>query len=444
MDTVDIKKNESVYTDFELMDSFKVVIYSLLGIFIFFIPIKINGYTNNIIYHLYFFIKSEYIQLIKIYITIMVIVGAVLPIVKQKDKSYDIFLKIKQGLRLISILFIFLIFSKTEYRGYTNDSVLFMQEIVLQSSVLILISSMFMPLLTEYGLIEVIEAYCHKYTKRTFKISGKAILNIMVYLFVDVFSGLFMTNLLYRKGRLRQNEACIIASCFSFMSIINCLYISNELKLTSKIITITMACILSLIVNYFVCRMYPLKNKKKSYICKTSYKESNFKKDKFKNAIRKYMISKENINITTYILESFRESFNIIMTILPNLVIIIFIGEFLIINTGIIDTVSHVLYPFIELLKLPNKEKLSEFICIGIFNPNRYIEFINNKIDDISVLIIFMIAIVQTISIPGNMLYIDNTCIPLKTIELLVIAIEKVLITLIIITLIYHLIIGYI
>ncbi|WP_373598133.1 hypothetical protein [Paraclostridium bifermentans] len=444
MDVVDIKKNESVYKDFELMDSFKVVIYSLLGIFIFFIPIKINGYTNNIIYHLYFFIKEEYIQLLKIYITIMVITGVILPIVKQKDKYCDVFLKIKKGTRLISILFIFIIFSKTEYRGYTNDSVLFMQEIVLQSSVLILISSIFMPLLTEYGLLEVVEAYCHKYTKKTFKISGKGVLNIMVYLFVDVFSGLFMTNLLYKKGKLRQNEACIIASCFSFMSIINCLYISDELKLTSKIITVVMAGILSLIVNYFVCRMYPLKNKKKSYMCKTSYKESNFKKDKFKNAIRKYMASKEKKKITTYILENFRESFNIIMTILPNLVIIIFVGEFLINNTGLIDTISHILYPFIELLKLPNKEQLSEFICICMFNSNRYIEFINNNIADISILIIFIISIVQTISITTNMLYIDNICIPLKKRELLVIAIEKVLITLIIISLIYYLLIGYI
>ncbi len=132
------------------------------------------------------------------------------------------------------------------------------------------------------------------------------------------------------------------------------------------------------------------------------------------------------------------------MTILPNLVIIIFVGEFLINNTGLIDTISHILYPFIELLKLPNKEQLSEFICIGMFNSNRYIEFINNNIADISILIIFIISIVQTISITTNMLYIDNICIPLKKRELLVIAIEKVLITLIIISLIYYLLIGYI
>ena len=36
---------KEAYEDFELMDAFRIVGYSLLGFFIFFIPIKINGYT---------------------------------------------------------------------------------------------------------------------------------------------------------------------------------------------------------------------------------------------------------------------------------------------------------------------------------------------------------------------------------------------------------------
>lgn len=140
--------------------------------------------------------------------------------------------------------------------------------------------------------------------------------------------------------------------------------------------------------------------------------------------------------------ENFKESFNIIMTILPNLVIIIFVGEFLINNTGLIDTIGEITYPIIEIFNLPSKVQINEALCLGMFNGGRYIELINNDIKDISGLIIFIISIVQTISISTNMVYVDSTNIPIKKMELLVIGIEKILISLTIIYLFYYLIIG--
>ncbi|MCU9812886.1 hypothetical protein [Paraclostridium sp. AKS81] len=140
--------------------------------------------------------------------------------------------------------------------------------------------------------------------------------------------------------------------------------------------------------------------------------------------------------------ENFKESFNIIMTILPNLVIIIFVGEFLINNTGLIDTIGEITYPIIEMFNLPSKVQINEALCLGMFNGGRYIELINNDIKDISGLIIFIISIVQTISISTNMVYVDSTDIPIKKMELLVIGIEKILISLTIIYLFYYLIIG--
>ncbi|MCG4682716.1 hypothetical protein, partial [Faecalibacillus intestinalis] len=71
-------------------------------------------------------------------------------------------------------------------------------------------------------------------------------------------------------------------------------------------------------------------------------------------------------------------------TILPNLVIIIFVGEFLINNTGLIDTIGEITYPIIEMFNLPSKVQINEALCLGMFNGGRYIELINNDIKDIS------------------------------------------------------------
>ena len=40
MEGTGIKSKENLYKDFELMDSFRIVIYSIVGIFIFFIPLQ--------------------------------------------------------------------------------------------------------------------------------------------------------------------------------------------------------------------------------------------------------------------------------------------------------------------------------------------------------------------------------------------------------------------
>ncbi|RDC49691.1 hypothetical protein DVA85_22510, partial [Acinetobacter sp. RIT592] len=121
---------------------------------------------------------------------------------------------------------------------------------------------------------------------------------------------------------------------------------------------------------------------------------------------------------------------------------IIFVGEFLINNTGLIDTIGEITYPIIEMFNLPSKVQINKALCLGMFNGGRYIELINNDIKDISGLIIFIISIVQTISISTNMVYVDSTDIPIKKMELLVIGIEKILISLTIIYLFYYLIIG--
>ena len=56
----------------------------------------------------------------------------------------------------------------------------------------------------------------------------------------------------------------------------------------------------------------------------------------------------------------------------------------------------------------------------------------------------FIVLIGQTVSITTNVLYISSTDIPLKITELIIIGLEKVFITLIVISLIYYLFIGYI
>ncbi len=443
MEGAELKEQKETYSDFELMDAFRIVVYSSLGFFIFFVPVKINGYTNTILYQLYYYIESQYTSLIKLYVVIMVTIGSIVPLL-HKSKDTNLIKNIYETIRPISILIILITFTKKESSSlYSVDTILFIEDIVLKTVILFPLSSLFLPLITKYGLLEVIEAYFNKQMKKTFKISGKSVLNIMVYLMVDVFSGMFMTNQLYKEGKLRQIEACIIASCYAFTSFSISLYIIDEFSLKTKLTIIITALVLGLIINFILCRIWPLNSKKKSYIKKTTYKETNFKTDKFKKAIRKYMSNKEKKHLILYMIQNFKESFNIIMTIMPNLVIIIFVGETIINNTGFVEILSSIINPFLDLLKIPNKEILSEFTAVSMFNNIRAIDVVNKSVESIAMYLIVFTAIVQTVSLTTNIIYIDNTNIPINKRELFIIGIEKTLALIVIVSIAYYLIMGY-
>lgn len=444
MEGVELKQQNDGYLDFELMDAFRIVGYSLLGLAIFFMPIKIDGHINTILYHLYYYIENEYIELIKVYIIIMVVVGSIFPLLnKNKDKNISVVKNIYEAIRPISILIILMVFTKKEISLVHSDTLLFIEDIVLKTSILFPLSSLFLPLIMRYGLLEVSEAYFNKQMKKAFKLSGKNIINIAIYLMVDVFSGIFMTNQLYKEGKLRQIEASIMTSCFAFTSLGISMYVIDELNFKTRTILILTSIFLSLIINFIICRIWPLNNKKKSYIRKSNYKESNFKNEKFKKAIRKYISNREKRSLFSYMVENFKESFDIIMTIIPNLIIIIFIGEFIINSTDIIEILSSIIYPFLEILKIPNVDVLSEFTLTSMFSNIRAIDMVNVNVENIVLYLIIFTSITQTVSLTTNILYIDNTDIPINKRELITIGIWKTLILLMIISITYYLIMGY-
>ncbi|MGL5750038.1 MAG: hypothetical protein ACRCXT_05895, partial [Paraclostridium sp.] len=160
-------------------------------------------------------------------------------------------------------------------------------------------------------------------------------------------------------------------------------------------------------------------------------------------AIRKYISNREKRSLFSYMVENFKESFDIIMTIIPNLIIIIFIGEFIINSTDIIEILSSIIYPFLEILKIPNVDVLSEFTLTSMFSNIRAIDMVNVNVENIVLYLIIFTSITQTVSLTTNILYIDNTDIPINKRELITIGIWKTLILLMIISITYYLIMGY-
>ena len=66
-----------------------------------------------------------------------------------------------------------------------------------------------------------------------------------------------------------------------------------------------------------------------------------------------------------------------------------------------------------------------------------------DNIENITMYIIIFISTIQTVSLTTNIIYIDNTKIPISKSELLVIGVEKILLLISIVSIVYYLIMGY-
>ena len=434
-------EKEGIESDF--IDILKLIVYSSIGIFVFFIPIKLNGQSLTVIYHIAYKLQSDVRPFLQMCITLYVILGCLKPIFinkKKKINSNNIYIYI----RLFSILIIVNIFYGKNTMVFLDDNILLlMNELVLNIATVFPLSAIFITFLLDYGFLDIVESYFHKIMKKNFELSGKTLVNILIYLCTDCFCGMFMTNKLYKSGKIKYNEACIIILNFSILSFPMINYTSKELNIDNMNLIIVSTLIL-IISNIILCRIYPLNKKKKSYYIKTSYKETLHKKDKLQKAIKKYIQNKTNKNIFRTAIDNLEEAFAIIINLIPELVMVLYLGGIILNSELIVEIFKSIFYPIIDVFKILDKNEFSLFGVNLFYNRIVAIDSVNRHIQYTTKFLIGIISILGCSSISSNILYIKNTEINITKKEFLVSYIQRIVIIIFIYSVMYYFYRGYI
>ena len=299
----------------------KICSFSIIGIIIFFIPIKINNEYETILYHISYFIENKITYLIDISVVFFITLSIFRDILwkKENNKSFRIIVKIFSLIILIMILI-----GNVRLLLMSDSFILILQDLIRDLTILLPISSLFMPFILDYGLLEVTESYTQKIMKKMFKVSGKVFLNFLVYLLVNNVCGAFITYKLYKDGKLREKEAVITILNFSILSLTLTGDLCDKINI-STIKFFVIEILILIICNFIICRIYPLKNKKNSYYFKSGYKNVNCKKNKINTAIKKYNENKKSKNILSLSLYYLNDVISILMDLIPNIVFIFFI-----------------------------------------------------------------------------------------------------------------------
>ena len=257
----DIKPSKSTkISEIDFKDFIKIISFSALGICIFFFPVIIN---KQLIFPIFFITDLVYLKYEQ-FVYICVVVFIALLSIKQIGKNEkDLIDKIDITLKLVSLLILIILITKHEFIFFKDeDLVQIMKESIFKITILLPISSLFLPFLLDYGLLYLFDCFFSRFTKRFFRVSGKNILIFLIFFFVDSFLGFYVVYKLYKEGKLRKNECINAILNYPVLNFSLVIYISTQLKINFITLVICYLFIFA-ITNIIICRIYPIKNKQK-------------------------------------------------------------------------------------------------------------------------------------------------------------------------------------
>lgn len=274
LDSFDLKAND------KKKGIAKSLIFTAIAIFIFFIPITINGKTDitfGIIYNGLMNLTGVYglwfVTLITIATALLSIYGKYFA---KSGKIYNYFhgdSMIHPLIYSIGAAFALL---------YTLDATTSLSgpEIVVGASTggtvipsiavavfwIILVSSFCMPFLINYGFIDLIGTLMEPLMRPVFKLPGRAAINALVSFLSSSSVGVLITNKLYRRGVYTEKEAVLVATGFSAVSVGFAYMVIKTAGLQDHFALVYLvSALMTLIVSGIIGRIPPFSKKRDIY-----------------------------------------------------------------------------------------------------------------------------------------------------------------------------------
>ena len=414
--------------------SFKFIFYALLGIFMFFVPIKVGGKSSIPIDHIVNYIKAIP-SFGPVYTGIVVIIGGILPFINKswkKDRVTTIF----SFLKLLGIVFIFMaIFNVGPAALLDPDVIPFVyNKVVIPVTTIVPIGSIFLAFLVNYGLMEFIGVFMQTVMKPIWKTPGRSAIDAVAS-FVGSYSlALLITNRVYKEGKYTGKEAAIIATGFSTVSATFMIIVANTLDIMNYwLLYFWLALVITFIVTAVTARLYPLSKKPDTYY---NNQEGDVEKivtsDRRKTAWEEGMAAFDKAPaLVESVITNLKDGVMLAITIGPTLMSVGVIGLIIATYTPVFDLVGYIFYPFTWLLRVPEPllaAKASALSIAEMFLPALLV----TEAPMITKFLIAIVSVSEILFFSASIPCMMATEIPLTFKDYIIIWVERVVITILI------------
>ncbi|MBE4909751.1 YjiH family protein [Bacillus luteolus] len=411
----------------------KFFLFSAIGIFMFFIPITIGEKSSIPLDHLVTWINTTFSTAVPYYALIVILLGAIYPFYTRtwnKNKVNTLFSMFKVVGLVVAIMLVFK--AGPEWLFAPSMGPFLYEKLVIPVGVLVPIGSVFLALLVGYGLLEFIGVLLQPVMRPIWKTPGRSAIDAVAS-FVGSYSiGLLITNRVFKEGKYTIKEATIIATGFSTVSATFMIVVAKTLGLMEIWnVYFWSTLVVTFLVTAVTVRIWPLKSISEEYYNGKGSPEEVIKKDRLKTAWRYAMNASQNSpSLVKNIVANLKDGFVMTMGILPSILSVGLLGLVLAEYTPVFDILGYIYYPFTLLLQIPEPllaAKASAIEIAEMFLPALLVV-------DAPMITKFVIGIVSVSAIlffSALIPCILSTEIPISIPKLLVLWVERTILTLI-------------
>lgn len=309
-----------------------------------------------------------------------------------------------------------------------------------------LFAGLFLPLLLNFGLLELFGTLLTKVMRPIFKLPGRSSVDCIASWLGDGTIGVLLTSKQYEEGYYTKREAAIIGTSFSVVSITFSLVVISQVGLGHLFVpfylTITLA---GLVAAFIAPRIPPLSRKSDTYFIEKSddYSEDQIPEGYtpftwgFEQALEKAGKAK---GFKDFLVSGIKNILDMWMGVAP---IVMSLGTLALIiaeYTPFFQWLGLPFIPLLELLQVPEAKAASETLVVGfadMFLPSVIAAGLESEMTKFIIASVSVTQLIYMSEVGGLLL---GSKIPVSFWELFVIFLQRTLITLPIITLIAHII----
>ena len=332
----------------------RFLLCSALGIFIFFIPVPINGRSSIPLDHIVTYIRGVPV-FPKVFGISVVSLGGIYPWVSGSWKKS----KTEIILSLLKLLGAFLGFSILLRIGPSiilreDIGPFLFEDLVIPVGLIVPMGSVFLSFLVNYGLLEFVGTLMRPVMRRIWKTPGRSAIDAVAS-FVGSYSiALLITDRVFKEGKYTIREAAIIATGFSTVSTTFMIIVAQTLGIMD---VWTLFFLLSIVVTFAVtaltARLPPLSRMPDTYAAEGK-PEGAAKGSILRESFARAVEASENApRIIEGVFVNLKDGFKMAMSILPTILSIGTIGLLLANFTPVFDALAWIYYPFTLLVGLP-------------------------------------------------------------------------------------------
>lgn len=431
--SINQERNPELNSSSNLM---KFFIMSAIGIFMFFIPISIAGKSSIPLDHLVTWVRTSLPAVVPYYAVVIILLGAIYPFYKKtwnKDTVNIIFSVFKLLGFVVSVMILFQ--AGPAWLMAPSMGPFLFDKLVIPVGLLVPIGSVFLALLVGYGLLEFIGVLMQPIMRPIWKTPGRSAIDAVAS-FVGSYSiGLLITNRVFKEGKYTIKEATIIATGFSTVSATFMIVVAKTLGLMEIWNTyFWVTLFVTFLVTAITVRIWPLNKISNEYFTGDGNPEEVIKKHRFKVAWANAMqAAHTSPSLGKNIWMNLKDGFVMTMGILPSIMSVGLLGLVLAEYTPVFDIMGYIFYPFMALFQVPEAMLAAKAAAIEIaemFLPALLV--VDAPL--ITKFVIGVLSVSAVLFFSALIPCILSTDIPVSIPKLLVIWIERTILTIIIAT----------